>query len=57
MSHESDRFTMKLTPEQQEQVRQATGVMGDTLELSIRELEDRIAPSMARPHVSGNRIP
>jgi hypothetical protein len=57
MSREEDRFTLKLTPAQQEQVRQVTGIMGDTLELSIQELEERIAPSMARPHVSGNRIP
>ena len=31
-------------PEQQEQVTQATGKMTDTLELSIMELEQRIAP-------------
>ncbi len=35
---------LKLTPEQQEQVRQATGKLTDTLELSIMELEERIAP-------------
>ena len=36
---------LKLTPEQQEQVRQATGKLTDTLELSIMELEERIAPT------------
>jgi hypothetical protein len=35
---------LKLTPEQQEQIRQATGKLTDTLELSIEELEERIAP-------------
>jgi hypothetical protein len=57
MSHEQGSFTLKLTPEQQEQVRQATGKMGDTLELSIEELEERIAPSLPRPHVSGFHTP
>jgi hypothetical protein len=35
---------LKLTPEQQEEIRKATGKMTDTLELSIMELEERIAP-------------
>jgi hypothetical protein len=35
---------LKLTPEQQEQIRQATGKSSDTLELSIMELEERITP-------------
>ncbi len=35
---------LMLTPAQQEQVRQATGKLTDTLELSIMELEERIAP-------------
>jgi hypothetical protein len=38
-------ITLKLTPEQQEQVRQATGKLRDTLEMSIMELEERIAPA------------
>jgi hypothetical protein len=57
MSHGKGPFTLKLTREQQEQVRQATGRMGDTLELSIEELEERIAPSLPRPHISGFRTP
>jgi hypothetical protein len=36
---------LKLTPEQQEQIRQATGKLTDTLEFSIMELEERIAPN------------
>jgi len=35
---------LKLTPEQQEQIRQATGKLTDTLEMSIMELEERITP-------------
>jgi hypothetical protein len=35
---------LKLTPEQQEEIRRATGKVTDTLELSILELEERIAP-------------
>ncbi len=38
------QIPLKLTPEQQEQVREATGKLTDTLELSIMELEERIAP-------------
>jgi hypothetical protein len=40
---------LKLTREQQEQVRQATGKLTDTLELSIEELEERIAPGRTNP--------
>jgi hypothetical protein len=35
---------LKLTPEQQEEIRRVTGKLADTLELSIQELEERIAP-------------
>jgi len=45
MSESQGSVQLKLTPEQQEQVRQATGKVTDTLELSIMELEERIAPS------------
>ena len=44
MAQDKGSITLKLTPEQQEQVRQATGKLGDTLEMSIMELEERIAP-------------
>jgi hypothetical protein len=57
VSHEKGPFTLKLTAEQQEQVRRATGKLGDTLEFSIQELEERIAPSLPRPHASGFRTP
>ena len=44
MAQDKGSITLKLTPEQQEQVRKATGKVGDTLEFSIMELEERIAP-------------
>jgi hypothetical protein len=39
---------MKLTPEQKDQVRQATGRDAEVIELSVEELEERIAPATAR---------
>jgi hypothetical protein len=46
MAQDKGSFTLKLTPEQQEQVRKITGKLGDTLEFSIMELEERIAPGV-----------
>ena len=40
----SKTFRLTLSPEQQEQVRKATGKDADVVELSIEELEERIAP-------------
>jgi hypothetical protein len=37
-------FRMKLTPEQQAAIRKATGKNAEALELSVEELEERIAP-------------
>jgi DNA-binding MarR family transcriptional regulator len=45
MPQDKKSITLTLTPEQQEQVRQATGKLTDTLEMSIMELEERIAPT------------
>ena len=42
-----DRVRIKLTSEQREQVRKATGKNADALELSAQELEERIAPMRA----------
>jgi hypothetical protein len=39
-----DNFRMTLTPEQKDQIRQVTGKEADILELSVEELEERIAP-------------
>jgi hypothetical protein len=46
MSEHKGSITLTLTPGQKEQVRQATGKLTDTLELSIMELEERIAPNL-----------
>ena len=44
MPEDKGLIKLTLTPEQQEQIRKATGKEGDTLEMSIMELEERIAP-------------
>lgn len=44
MPEKQGSVLLKLTPEQQEEIRRATGKLTDTLELSIAELEERIAP-------------
>jgi uncharacterized small protein (DUF1192 family) len=40
----SAKFRLSLTPEQKEQIRKATGKEADAVELSVEELEERIAP-------------
>ena len=44
MAQDKGSITLKLSPDQQEQVLKATGKSGDTLDFSIMELEERIAP-------------
>jgi len=39
-----NRVQIKLTPEQRELVRKATGKTAESLELTVQELEERIAP-------------
>lgn len=46
----SENFRMTLTPEQKDQVRKATGKDAEAIELSVEELEERIAPSKAQFH-------
>ena len=38
------RISLKLSPEQQRQIQEATGKRAEALELSVDELEQRIAP-------------
>jgi hypothetical protein len=45
----SSHFRMTLTPEQKDQVRKATGKDAEVIELSVEELEERIAPALPRP--------
>jgi len=45
----SGNLRITLTPEQKEQVRKATGKEADAVELSVEELEERIAPMRKKP--------
>ncbi len=49
MENSKDQFRITLTPEQKAQVRTATGKDADTVELSVEELEERIAPAKITP--------
>lgn len=41
----SGTFRLTLTPEQKEEIRKATGQDADAVELTVEELEERIAPA------------
>ena len=41
---DQDRVSIRLTEEQQEQVKKATGKNAQAIELTAEELEERIAP-------------
>jgi len=45
MSNAKDSFRIDLTPEQKNAIRNATGKDAETVELSVEELEARIAPT------------
>jgi len=45
----SETFRITLTPEQKNQVRKTTGKEAEAIELSVEELEERIAPALPRP--------
>jgi uncharacterized small protein (DUF1192 family) len=45
MSNAKDSFRIDLTPEQKNAIRTATGKDAEAVELSVEELEARIAPS------------
>ena len=47
MSNDSSPVRITLTPEQRAMVKQATGKDAESLELSVHELEERIAPAKA----------
>jgi len=40
----SKTYQLKLTPRQQEELRELTGKTGEALQLTIEELEERILP-------------
>jgi uncharacterized small protein (DUF1192 family) len=45
MSNPKEQFRIQLTPEQKSQVKNATGKDAEAVELSVEELEERIAPA------------
>jgi hypothetical protein len=49
VSNPKDQFRIKLTPEQKAQVQSATGKEAEAVELSVEELEERIAPATFKP--------
>ena len=44
MDSSKSRIRIELTPEQKAEIRSATGKDAETIELSVEELEERIAP-------------
>jgi hypothetical protein len=44
-----DQIRIELTPDQKAQVRKATGKEAEAVELTVDELEDRIAPATVKP--------
>lgn len=50
MSEDKKIIRIDLTPSQKEQVKVTTGREADAVELSVRELEERITPRLATNH-------
>ena len=46
MPSSQGKFRLELTPEQKAKIREATGKEAEVVELSLEELEERIAPSV-----------
>jgi hypothetical protein len=44
MKNEKEIVRIELTPEQKQMVKNETGKEGDAVELTVKELEERIAP-------------
>ncbi|MFL5535001.1 MAG: hypothetical protein ACJ8AP_04805 [Gemmatimonadales bacterium] len=49
MKDQKNQFRIELTPDQKDQVRHATGKDAEAVELSVEELEERIAPAHLNP--------
>ncbi len=49
MSQSKGQFRIELTPEQKDKIRNATGRDAEAVELSVEELEERIAPTKTAP--------
>ena len=52
MPNSKGQFRIELTPEQKAQIRAATGKDATAVELSVEELEERIAPTVAKPKLT-----
>ena len=48
MSSPKQQFRIQLTPDQKWQVKNATGKEAEAVELSVEELEERIAPTTTK---------
>jgi uncharacterized small protein (DUF1192 family) len=48
MGNPKEQFRIQLTPEQKAQVKNATGKDAEAVELSVEELEERIAPATTK---------
>ena len=46
--HDQTRVRIELTPEQRKQIHLATGEQIDTLEFTLEELEQRVAPMVLK---------
>ena len=49
MSQSKGQFRIELTPDQKAKIRNVTGKDADAVELSVEELEERIAPTKVSP--------
>jgi hypothetical protein len=49
MENSKGQFRIELTPEQKAKLQNATGKDAEAVELSVEELEERIAPSYKKP--------
>jgi hypothetical protein len=49
MQSPKEQFRIQLTPEQKAQIKDATGKDAEAVELSVEELEERIAPAKRKP--------
>jgi len=54
MPSSKGQFRIELTPEQKEKVRAATGKNAEAVELSVEELEERIAPAKPKLGLGGH---
>jgi hypothetical protein len=49
-SHQKDLVRIHLTQEQRDQLKRDTGRDGESIELRVEELEERISPRLASNH-------